>query len=335
MYCKKCFKIISDDSNFCNYCGSKVEAEPIIDEDTSEIEIPRMVRVETPVVSPISTVAPKRVEEVVVPEPARVLRRSVRGTQVDEMIQSSVEEEVRPARRVVPEPVTRVVEEEEPKRRFVPEDYSESKAAKRPTKNSDIPSKRKIKEVDVYEDDDDDYYDDDEDDEGLSILEIILLVISLVAIIGACIYFKPWNFIKDKFFSSREKVTEVVQEEKKEEEVKEEAPETDNIENIVEEGTDVGEVQEGSDEPVQEDGDSAPVVENKSEKKIEVLVENLRIRSTPEALNDQSNFKGTYVTKGKTYTVLEETTSGGYTWYRIGDDQWVAGKEGEWTKVQE
>lgn len=59
--------------------------------------------------------------------------------------------------------------------------------------------------------------------------------------------------------------------------------------------------------------------------KATVKVSKLRIRDKAST----SGNKVGYVKKGKTYDVYETKTSGGYTWYRIGDDQWIA-DDGTW-----
>ena len=381
MYCKKCFKIVSEDSRFCNYCGAKIEAEPVEEEYTSEIEIPKMVRASSSEAASVAAAAamvnntPKVSEPVAEPslvEPARTVRRSARP-----VIEEEVEEPVvvrpkralepQPVEEVKPKPISRPVfdddeEEEVPKRKAVkrvfddedeeeevPKRKSSRKVYDEDEEEEETPKrKRRVKEEDEYEkrskkrrveedddDDDDEYYDDD--DEGLSILEIILIIIALIGIVVACIFFKPWNIVLN-MLGNKDKAEEKTEEPVQQETVQPEA--------VVEENTEIADPSELREETattegetVQEDGDTAPAAETteapKAEKKIEVLVDNLRIRSTPEAKADQSNFKGTFVTKGKTYTVLEETTSGGYTWYRIGDDQWVADQNGEWAKVVE
>lgn len=37
-----------------------------------------------------------------------------------------------------------------------------------------------------------------------------------------------------------------------------------------------------------------------------------------------------YAEYGKTYNVLSQTTNGGYTWYQIGENQWIADVSGKW-----
>lgn len=56
-----------------------------------------------------------------------------------------------------------------------------------------------------------------------------------------------------------------------------------------------------------------------------VNVSQLRIRKGPGTFYSANGF----VEDGKTYNVYEKTTGEGYTWYRIGEEQWVAGK-GNW-----
>ncbi|MCR5229234.1 MAG: SH3 domain-containing protein [Solobacterium sp.] len=62
---------------------------------------------------------------------------------------------------------------------------------------------------------------------------------------------------------------------------------------------------------------------------VTVLVDNLNIR------NNAGIFAGTIgkAENGKTYTVYETVETQGYLWYRIGEGQWIAGKEG-WVEVK-
>ncbi len=57
-----------------------------------------------------------------------------------------------------------------------------------------------------------------------------------------------------------------------------------------------------------------------------VRIGNLNIRSGPST---KYGSLGT-AQKGKTYPVFESKASGGYTWYRIGDNQWIADKDERW-----
>ena len=60
---------------------------------------------------------------------------------------------------------------------------------------------------------------------------------------------------------------------------------------------------------------------------IEVLVDNLRIRTSPGLDGKEIG----YANPGY-YNCQESTEKDGYTWYRISDTNWIASKEGEWTK---
>jgi|GEM_PF-4039328 len=65
--------------------------------------------------------------------------------------------------------------------------------------------------------------------------------------------------------------------------------------------------------------------------KIRIVANVVNIRSTPSIPKDNSNKVGT-VNKGETYTVYETKNNEGYTWYRIGNDQWIA-DDGTWTEI--
>ena len=54
---------------------------------------------------------------------------------------------------------------------------------------------------------------------------------------------------------------------------------------------------------------------------VTVRVDNLNIRASSSI---QSARLGKAV-NGRTYDVYETTNSGGYTWYRIGGSEWIAG----------
>jgi len=64
--------------------------------------------------------------------------------------------------------------------------------------------------------------------------------------------------------------------------------------------------------------------------RIRIVANNIKIRSTPSAPKDNSNKVGN-VKKDETYTVYETTSNEGYTWYRIGNDQWIA-DDGTWVE---
>ena len=66
------------------------------------------------------------------------------------------------------------------------------------------------------------------------------------------------------------------------------------------------------------------------ELQVTVNVDHLNIRSRPSI---SASLKGQAV-KGHTYTAMEEKTAYGYTWYRIGEDSWIAGTD-EWVSVKD
>lgn len=57
-----------------------------------------------------------------------------------------------------------------------------------------------------------------------------------------------------------------------------------------------------------------------------VNVEQLNIRSYASTSASSAG----YAEYGKTYSVLSQTTNGGYTWYQIGEGQWIADVSGKW-----
>lgn len=58
-----------------------------------------------------------------------------------------------------------------------------------------------------------------------------------------------------------------------------------------------------------------------------VTVPTINVRSNPDSKND--NNKVDKVHMGETYTVFEQTKDSDYTWYRIGEDRWIA-NDGTW-----
>ena len=65
--------------------------------------------------------------------------------------------------------------------------------------------------------------------------------------------------------------------------------------------------------------------------KVTVNVDKLNIRADADV---SAKLRG-QAEKGRTYDVLETKTASGYTWYRIGDDQWIAGTK-EWvTEIEQ
>jgi uncharacterized protein YgiM (DUF1202 family) len=60
-----------------------------------------------------------------------------------------------------------------------------------------------------------------------------------------------------------------------------------------------------------------------------VIVDNLNIRSGA-GLNEPIVSKAV---NGKTYTAQETVQAQGYTWYRIGENQWIAGNP-DWIRTE-
>ena len=71
--------------------------------------------------------------------------------------------------------------------------------------------------------------------------------------------------------------------------------------------------------------ETIPVKRNETVKQIEVKIDVLRVRSLP--FGDILGF----CTPG-IYNVLESKENGGYTWYKIGENIWIAHSD-EWSKV--
>lgn len=64
---------------------------------------------------------------------------------------------------------------------------------------------------------------------------------------------------------------------------------------------------------------------------VTVKVTNLNIRRGPGTDYDKNGFAA----PGILYDVYEVTLNGGYTWYRIGENEWIADKNGEWVDYSE
>ena len=62
--------------------------------------------------------------------------------------------------------------------------------------------------------------------------------------------------------------------------------------------------------------------------KIEVIADNIKIRKEP-GLNGQQVGN---VKKDDVFDYQDKIELDGYTWYRIGTDQWIADDIGEWVK---
>ena len=67
-----------------------------------------------------------------------------------------------------------------------------------------------------------------------------------------------------------------------------------------------------------------PVQRNEKVKQIEVLIDNLRVRSKPNG-----DILG-YANKG-IYNVLNVIEDNNYIWYEIDENMWIASSEGDWT----
>jgi len=68
---------------------------------------------------------------------------------------------------------------------------------------------------------------------------------------------------------------------------------------------------------------------------VKVIVDNLRIRSTPSSENDD-NYDGEHAEENGYYYILDSYEDGeGRLWYKIGNDQWFCSNEGEWTELYE
>ncbi len=74
---------------------------------------------------------------------------------------------------------------------------------------------------------------------------------------------------------------------------------------------------------------TAPTSSNSVQGSVTVNVDGLNIRSTFSTYGSRLG----KAENGKTYDVYESYYNQGYTWYRIGDNQWIAGKK-EWVSYQ-
>ena len=83
------------------------------------------------------------------------------------------------------------------------------------------------------------------------------------------------------------------------------------------------------DEPLNkaEESEAASQEETSDELSVLVAVPTINVRSDPDSKND--NNKVDKVHMGETYTVFEQTKDSDYTWYRIGEDKWIA-NDGTW-----
>lgn len=60
-----------------------------------------------------------------------------------------------------------------------------------------------------------------------------------------------------------------------------------------------------------------------------MITDKLRIRAKP---NTESEIVG-HAEKNRTYEILDIVQGGDYTWYKIGEDQYIASREGDWTRM--
>lgn len=70
------------------------------------------------------------------------------------------------------------------------------------------------------------------------------------------------------------------------------------------------------------------VERDETKNQIEVLIENLRVRTSPGLKEKEIG----YANKGF-YNYFESKDIDGFTWHRISDSNWIASNEGEWTKL--
>ena len=88
------------------------------------------------------------------------------------------------------------------------------------------------------------------------------------------------------------------------------------------------EIQNHIEEPKQEENtDSQTTQETFDEYSVLIAAKVINIRSNPDATNKENITGQVYM--GETYTVLEQTKDDKYTWYRIGEDKWIA-NDGTW-----
>ena len=63
--------------------------------------------------------------------------------------------------------------------------------------------------------------------------------------------------------------------------------------------------------------------------RIEVIADaGINVRSGPDVSNEKYYTAG----KGQQFYAYETRENGGYTWYRVGDNMWIADQNGEWVK---
>ena len=77
------------------------------------------------------------------------------------------------------------------------------------------------------------------------------------------------------------------------------------------------------------DGDSRDTAAGEDQKTVTVITDKLRIRAKP---NTESEIVG-HAEKNRTYEILDIVQGGDYTWYKIGEDQYIASREGDWTRM--
>lgn len=203
-----------------------------------------------------------------------------------------------------PTEITPVVKEEAPSRLSRSSKYAPSKttAPKKNIRQDDY-------DEDDYEDDfDNDDYDDDYDDNphtGLIIFLIIIIILLLA--FSLLLFFKP--ALIDKGLSMI-------------------GIETHFSSETITTTADPSPTITASASTSPESTATSETTENAALGKITITIDRINIRSTPSTASDSA---GT-VNQNETYDYYETTESEGYTWYRIGENQWIA-DAGDWVSI--
>lgn len=250
-----------------------------------------------------------------------------------------------------------IEETEEKEYDFVPPEKDETSRQKEipeaEEETEDIPVKKTPvkKQIIEYEDDDEDEEDDDYEDEkgGFpSWLLVILIVIAIIVLVCLGLYFfmpELWDTIaesaNDRLPIKLPYSEKTDEEEQTSMQIETAAPlatmtaaPVESLEPTVTPTVDAESILEGGDAaplttptPTPESTPTSTPSQQTSGVvgKITVNVDNLNIRASASTSSDS---KG-HASKGNIYDVYETTTAGGYTWYRIGEDQWIA-DNGSW-----
>lgn len=64
---------------------------------------------------------------------------------------------------------------------------------------------------------------------------------------------------------------------------------------------------------------------------VTVAIESINIRSLPSTSGDALG----KAKNGTSYEILDKESAEGYTWYKIGEDQWIADKDGTWVTISQ